>query len=86
MSNENDETCVGCLLRVLFWFVVCSLIFVWCNRTDDKDSMRTAWGIKTTRLMASDDCDGCPYYNYRFGRCERGSCYDDERDRSNDEE
>ena len=37
MSNENDETCVGCLLRVLFWFVVCSLIFVWCNRTDDKD-------------------------------------------------
>jgi len=34
--------------------------------------------------MATDDCDGCPYYNYRFGRCERGSCYDEDKER-NDE-
>jgi len=36
-DNNSDGSCAGCCLRALFWFVVFSLVFVWCERTDGKD-------------------------------------------------
>lgn len=34
---DDDKSCVGCCLSILFWFVVISLLFAWCERTDGKD-------------------------------------------------
>ena len=36
-DNSSNGSCAGCCLRILFWVIVFSLIFVWCERKDGKD-------------------------------------------------
>lgn len=37
MSKGDDESAAGCFLRTLFWIIILSLMFTWCERNDGKD-------------------------------------------------